>query len=153
MVELLKPCLKEGTQVPLNSLRSIFLKRSCITRSSTEGYRPSGESKIICRTSATWNCVDQLDIFFLIFNLMIPTCGYRSRSSWMCPGDGCGIASSYPQHISKSRCPKQITSILSNSLRLFDQTIALILELRPRIPFSRPDNLKIVIRVDKDLLF
>ena len=69
------------------------------------------------------------------------TCGYRSKSNCKWPAVGRGDGSSYPVHISKSKCPKQIISMLSTSAILFAQTTAFTFEFKPNKPFSNPDNL------------
>lgn len=76
-----------------------------------------------------------------ILNHML-TFGYRSKSKNKLLSVGRGVSSSNPVHISKSKWPKQITSLYSTSAMSFAETMAFTCESRPSKPFSNPDSLR-----------
>lgn len=70
------------------------------------------------------------------------TFGYRSKSMNKLSGVGRGVSNSNPVHISKSKWPKQITSLCSTSAIFFAESTAFTFEFRSSNPFSNPVNLE-----------
>lgn len=100
----------------------------------------------MCLVDKNKSCLLNIHIYFTVRLILLNenilfTCGKCSNSISSTRMDGLGVVISWPVHISYSKWPKQMISTFSISVVERDHITALMRELKPSRPFSRPDNL------------